>query len=396
MGASNFGASFGGGGGGGGSALGPAIFVDSSLNLTIQALSGVPTVFNTSNLVAQAGTHGTGGPEGTDGFDGSALAESIFLRSGSSLTLSAADSSDLLTLGEGVSFTDDTAFGGGGTRVWVTGNGTVIYNGSTDYPGSITIFNANFKVNGTLNQAPIAVCRNLGIGTQRGTLSGKGTLSGNVFVNSGTIAPDAGEILTLGSLILSPAYPESNTLGSLVHIEIDPSTVASQVVVNGSATLAGTLEIDLDPNAATGVYILLTSSGLNGTFDAVTFTGPTPNYTLSYLPSGSPTFVQFELLPPPHLQVDPPSRFQGIQKKNDFGFVYEIYNQLSWKASPSAETVGYYLYRDAVRIAQLSASTLSYQDHNREKGVSYLYTITAFNAEGVESQPVSIEIKEPS
>jgi hypothetical protein len=41
--------SSGGGGGGGGSGLGGAIFVDSNLNFTIQAMSGIPTSFNTSN-----------------------------------------------------------------------------------------------------------------------------------------------------------------------------------------------------------------------------------------------------------------------------------------------------------------------------------------------------------
>jgi hypothetical protein len=162
----------------------------------------------------------------------------------------------------------------------------------------------------------------------------------------------------------------NNTLGSLVHIEIDTGGLNSLVAVTGPATLAGTLEIDLDPNASLGTYILLTSSALTGTFDAVAFTGPTPTYILSYLPAGSPTFVQLELLPPPNPRVDPPSRLQGVQKKNDFGLVYELYNQLSWRASPSPQTVGYTIYRDGARIAQVNALTLTYQDHNREKGSS--------------------------
>jgi hypothetical protein len=304
-GASSYGA--GGGGGGGGSGLGGAIFVDSGLNFTIQAFSGIPTTFNTTNNSTQAGIGGIGGPGGAeDGFNGSALGNSIFLRSESSLTFMAQDVNDFLTLGDQVAFTDDTAFGAGGTNVYVNGDGTVIYNGATDYPGTITINNANFKVNGLIDTAPISVCRNIDFSAQRGTLSGIGTVTGDVFVSSGTISPDAASILTLGSLTLNSADPIDNILGSLVHIEID-SSGTSLVSVIGSASLAGTLEIALDPNAMPRTYIILSSSGITGSFDAVTFTGTVPNYTLSYLPVGNPTLVQFDFLgyPDPLPPVSP-------------------------------------------------------------------------------------------
>ena len=294
-GADSFGSGFGGGGGGGGSGVGAAIFVDTGLNFTLQALPGIPTTFNTSNNTTQAGTHGTGGPGGSDGLDGSALGNSIFLRTGSSLTFMAQDANDLLTLGDQVAFTDDTIFGAGGTNVFVKGNGTVIYNGTTDYQGTVIINNANFKVNGVIDAAAIFVCRNIGVSPQRGALSGIGTLTGNIYVNSGMISPDAGGTLTLGSLTLNSADPINNTLGSLVHIEID-SSGTSLVSVSGAASLAGVLEIDLNPSAAPGAYTVLTSSGITGTFDSIEFTGTTPNYSLSYLPIGSPTFVQFDFL----------------------------------------------------------------------------------------------------
>jgi len=308
-GANTYGSGSGGGGGGGGSGLGGAIFVDSGLNFTIQALSGIPTTFNTSNNTTQSGTHGTaGGSGGSDGLDGSALGNSIFLRTGSSLTLSAQDTSDTLTLGNQVAFTDDTAFGVGGTVVFVRGNGTVIYNGTTDYQGMVTVNNANFKVNGEIDEASVFVCRNTVI-SQRGILSGIGTLTGSVFVNSGTISPDIGGTLTLGSLILNSA--SGSSLGSLVHININ-SGGTSLVAVTGPATLAGILEINLDSNAAPGKYTILTSSGITGTFDSVTFTGKTPNYTLSYLPAGAPTFVQLDFLGyPSPTSVDIPATVNG-------------------------------------------------------------------------------------
>lgn len=388
VGANTYGSGFGGGGGGGGSGLGGAIFVDSNINFTLQAFSGVPTTFNTPNNTTQAGIHGTSGPGGSDGLDGSASGNSIFLRTGSSLTFLANNIGDLLILGTDVAFTDDTIFGTGGTSVQVIGNGTVIYNGTTDYQGSIRINNANFKVNNLINTAPIFVCRNIGLSSQRGTLSGIGTLTGDVFVNSGTISPDAGGTLTLGSLTLNPADLMNNTLGSLVHIEIDSGSTASTVIVTGPASLAGTLEINLDPNVLTGQYTILTSSAITGTFDTVTFTGPTPNYSLTYHPS----FVLFEFLGYPPL-LEPPSNLQGQQKKNNFGLAYEFYNQLTWTPSPSPEINGYYIYRDGEKIASVGASTYNYQDHNRKKRASYAYAVTAFNSAGAESSAINIVIK---
>lgn len=330
-GANNFGSGSGGGGGGGGSGLGGAIFVDTGVNLTIQAIPGIPTIFNISNTTTQAGAPGTAGSGGgNDGLPGSALGNSIFLRTGSSLTFVASEAADLLTLGDQVAFTDDTIFGTGGTSIFVTGNGTVVYNGTTDYQGTIIINNANFKVNGLIDEASISVCRNIGLSSQRGTLSGIGTLTGDVFVNSGIISPDHGETLTLGSLTLSSAM--SGSLGSLVHIEID-SNGTSLVSVTGTSTLAGILEIDLDPSAAPGQYILLTSSmGITGTFDSVAFTGTTPNYSLSYLPIGAPTFVLFDFLG--NIPSNPTLSTQGLRGNN-----LRVAKYLN-KLAPDADALG--------------------------------------------------------
>lgn len=411
-GANTFGAGSGGGGGGGGSGLGGAIFVDSNLNFTLQAFSGVPTLFNTSNNATQAGTHGTGGPGGSDGLDGSALGNSIFLRSGSSLTLMASDVSDLLTLGEQVAFVDDTSFGGGGTNVSVRGNGTVIYNGTTDYQGTVSINNANFKVNGQIDEASIFVCRNIGFSPQRGMLSGGGILTGDVFVNSGTISPDSGQMLTLGSLTLNPADLINNTLGSLVYIEIDANNTYSNVSVTGPASLAGSLEINLDPNATPGTYNVLTSSAITDTFDSVIFTGATPDYTLSYLPLGNPTVVQFNFLgypppplPPPHPPRPPrppvpsilsPTHLKGKQIKKKFYKKTKIYNVLKWDPPASGmRPSAYRIYRHNLKnlIGVVSAKEkLKFKDQVCSTNAAYTYYIISVKKDRT-SYPAKIKIK---
>lgn len=377
----------GGGGGGGGSGLGGAIFVDSDIELTIQALPGIPTFFNTSNNRVEAGAGGIGGPDAENGDAGRSLGESIFLRSGSHITLSAPNSEDLLTLGDEVSFIDDTNFGAGGTYIIVQGDGTVIYNGTSNYQGSITINSANFKVNATIGSANVSVCRN-NVTKKRGTLSGRGSLTGNVFANSGTISPDPNLTLTLGTLTLSSAAV--GALGSLVHTEIN-ATGTSLVSVIGNAQLAGILEIDLASDAQPGNYILLTSSNITGTFDSISFTRTTPDYSLSYLPTGAPTFVQFTYRGPV-ITITPPRNLTGVQQKNNFGIFYELFNTLQWQPSTSENVQGYLIYRNNVLLATVDASTTSYQDHDQPRGVRTVYALESFDEQGNTSDQVTVTI----
>lgn len=251
-----------------------------------------------------------------------------------------------------------------------TGNGILILTAdNSSYISAAGVLTGNLKVIGTLGSSLTI--------SSGGTLSGASTVIGDVQVNSGTIYPDTDSILTLGSLTLDS--------GSLVHIEID-ATGTSIVSVTGNASLAGTLQIQLDAIAKPGMYNILTSSGIIGTFDSVTFTGPTPDYSISYLPIGSPTFVQLYFL------GYPPSNFQGTQKKNNFGFEYELYNQLTWTPSLSSTTVGYFIYRDGEKIATLNASRYAYQDHNQPRGVASVYSLVAVDGNGNISSPVIVTI----
>lgn len=385
-GSGSVGSGFGGGGGGGGSALGGAIFVDNDLNFTIKARSGSTTTFNTANNTTQAGTGGTGASGGSDGSPGSALGNSIFLRSGASLTLSATATSDLLLLGDQVAFVDDTSFGGQGTSVFVRGNGTIVYNGTTDYSGNIHINNATFKVHGQINTASISVCRDISFSSQRGTLSGTGTLSGDVSVNSGIIAPSTQATLTLGSLSLNPADANSNTLGSLVHIRIN-SHSASSVIVTGSASLAGNLTLDLDQTMTGGTYTILTSSGITGTFDSVTFTGTTPNYSIYYVPTNSPTSVRLNLA-----VLQPPSNLAGTRVNIRPGRQPKLYNRLTWSVTASPQATGYYIYRDGTKIATVNKTTSSYEEKVQPCSTSSVYALASFDSNGNESSQATVTV----
>ena len=82
--------------------------------------------------------------------------------------------------------------------------------------------------------------------------------------------------------------------------------------------------------------------------------------------------------------IPPPENLTGVQKKNNFGLVYELVNFLKWgpSLSSSVDVAGYYVYRDGIKIATLNAATCHYADHKREKGITTVYTVTAFDANG--------------
>jgi len=88
----------------------------------------------------------------------------------------------------------------------------------------------------------------------------------------------------------------------------------------------------------------------------------------------------------------PPANLTGVQKINDFGLRYELYNVLYWQASSQGTVVGYNIYRDGEKIGSVGASTLTYQDHNRKRDSSYNYSVTSFDVSGTESTPVNFSI----
>ncbi len=97
--------------------------------------------------------------------------------------------------------------------------------------------------------------------------------------------------------------------------------------------------------------------------------------------------------PSPPSNVLPPLDLTGQQIKNSSGLEYELFNTLRWQANPNATgVIGYLIYRDGSLIAQLNASTFQYEDHNRKKGESNLYSIVSFAANGSQSVPISIMV----
>jgi len=208
----------------------------------------------------------------------------------------------------------------------------------------------NMSTNGIINSVAINSSGNAIIGGQ--DLTGSQPAYAALVSSSGTVTP---LILTGGGI---------STSGVIYSVAIDN---------NGNALIGGE-----DLTGSNPAYAALVTP--TGTIIPLTLTGDMANNGWI----NSVALLKLTILPPLNLQ--------GVQNKNNFGLLYEFYNELTWTPSPSPETIGYFIYRDNEKIATVNASTYSYQDHNRKKGVSYTYTITAINSTGAESASAQIVI----
>lgn len=186
------------------------------------------------------------------------------------------------------------------------------------------------------------------------------TLSNNVFgFNTNDFSAIAGSPINSGGI--APKGITINSTGTRLYVTNRTSVNVSEINTN-DFTLIGT-----HPSGSSNDPVFIT----------ITPHQPTP-------PPPPPP-------PPPPSSVTPPNNLSGKQKKNDFGYEFELFNLLEWSPSNTAGVNGYNVYRNGTKIATLNAATLKYQDHNRPKGVSTLYSVTAFIGSS-ESAPINVQI----
>lgn len=89
----------------------------------------------------------------------------------------------------------------------------------------------------------------------------------------------------------------------------------------------------------------------------------------------------------------PPDDLIGKQKVNQFLLQSDLINVLSWSPSTDTTVISYNIYRNDVYMETiLSADTLKYEDHNRQKGKSDTYQVTAVNQYDIESVPLTLTL----
>lgn len=363
--------------GGNGAALGGAVFLGSSNGQPTLTLTGnCNTSFNfTSNNFGESFAGGN----------------DFFLYSGTTLNLMT-NTDETISISQ--SIVDDSvhsipispdweAGSGSGANLQVTGTGTVVLSGINSYNGTKNV------LSGTLNLL-------------NGTLYAGGPgMNSQVTVSPGAIFKGVGTINTptIVSGILSPG----NSIGILIYnaplsipgillMEISPDGDNSQIISTSSVDISGaTIQITPDPGTYTvgTQYVLLTSLGLTGS--ATLSMPPQFSGVLSY-PNDS---IILTILSVPSTNPPPPSSFKGKTIKNRFLTQTDIVNILKWNSpAESSEIVSYQISRNGAVIAVLPASNPNvYNDSNRKKNTTYIYTIVSVNADGLKSTPLSITLK---
>lgn len=100
------------------------------------------------------------------------------------------------------------------------------------------------------------------------------------------------------------------------------------------------------------------------------------------------------------LPVYPPANAQLQRLTIDYGFFKVYTNRLTWQANPEtqATVINYRIYRKPKGtpdsawsfLAELPASTVTYDDRGLRNDQLFTYRITAFSSQGIESEPATI------
>ncbi len=139
--------------------------------------------------------------------------------------------------------------------------------------------------------------------------------------------------------------------------------------------------------------LLYVSNALTSTFSVFDLNQagypPIPGTPFSFTP---PLYLPYGIAFTAQPLIQPPRNFRGKQKRNNFGFQFELFNRLEWAPPNQGDAAQYILYRNGIEIARLTASTLTYDDHRIEKNTSVVYELIAVSSSGVESAPVTIVV----
>lgn len=168
------------------------------------------------------------------------------------------------TNGFNVTVTDGVSGSGGLTKI---GNGTLVLDSDNTLTGNSEVSAGTLEVGDSSNSN--AVLGGSLTVDAAAALLGYGTLGGNL-INNGTVVP-GGTTGTTGALSVGGNYTQAST--ATLSIEVSP-TSASQLKVNGSATLNGVLAITYDPGTytATQYRIVSTANGVTGKFSSTAMT----------------------------------------------------------------------------------------------------------------------------
>ena len=290
-----------------------AILVSATLNhgavnatfSSAATLTGNGAITNTGGALRLTGSGFTANFSGTIGdlelamTDAATLALIQSLRVSDSLLIqtvgfiTASSTSEAILVSGNVTSTDTTGYTNINSTITLTGTGTSSFNGpGTGLQGNLSInktgssgiaqfatdetFAAVGVVRGILDLSGRTITSTFIVGG--GTLSGTGTINGNVNVIAGTVSP--GGTGTAGTITISGDYTQgaggtlAAELGGVSAVQYDA------LDIGGTAALAGILSVTNSPSfipADGSFFTLVTASSVTGGFNTISASGYTPD-----------------------------------------------------------------------------------------------------------------------
>ncbi len=191
---------------------------------------------------------------------------------------------DLSQLGDSAKFRGFAGLRKSGSSTWTV-------TGDSAFDGPLTVAEGTLEMNGRLTASAVAV--------NAGTLTGVGQVG--AMLNAGIVAP--GPASQVGTLtVASFSQMAAGILSSRIY-----AAGASQLQVNGAATLAGAIRVTLDTTPTIGTrYTLVSATSISGTFSALTFAASLPtNVTARLVYSATKVELVIGGLPATHFKLVP-------------------------------------------------------------------------------------------
>jgi fibronectin-binding autotransporter adhesin len=165
---------------------------------------------------------------------------------------------------------DSVTYGGvisGTGQVTQMGSGTLVLNGANTYTGGTTVQAGTLEV-GDSSHSGALLASNVTVDSGA-TLRGHGTINGDV-TSDGMVWPGG----SVGVLTINGNYTQN--ADATLQVDVTP-TEASELVVNGNASLAGKLSLVYAPGTYTNsTYTLVQAKALSGQFASTTSAGAAP------------------------------------------------------------------------------------------------------------------------
>ncbi len=285
--------------------------------------------------------------------------------------------------------------GSGAEGIAVAPNGLRVYVANTT-SNNVSVIDAN-PTSGTYNQVVATVTVGTAPEQVAVTPDSQFVYVTNLLDNTVSVIDTSTNTVT--NVVTVGAHPRYVAIGNTpsgINAYVGNSTANTISVINTAnpSVVAATITLstgnDVKPIAITPDGLTLLVANGNSILTVIDTANNTElaNQTLGSIPN---FIVMSNFIPPVPPAPLPPSNLTGQLRKVIFATQTEYIHKLQWSPSSDTTVVDYILSRNGSQIAQINASgPFEYNDQNRHKNESDVYSLVSVNASGTQSTPITL------